>query len=403
MLSKLFAAREKRISSRGLKKALKTVGECASIVIGLRDKPTKLDYAASAIKLASVLFGSDEGNGVWDVFDDWMTFSPKGVKTAILEMLSQSPGSRCVYNEKNTQAMVITLDGIDFGWTRSFSMRDSLDGIHVKGGTPEQALNALRKHFWHVHQGGHVRVAVTGSLTLGRMPVFAEDEFDLAGCLAPDMCSEISERVSRFNRSGVPRSMLFVGPPGTGKSTLIKLIARALDKRTLRVPVHEIRSIDVDAVITMVEMFEPEVLMIDDLDRASNPTQLLDGLEKLRAHTGIVMASMNTTKRSDPAFLRPGRFDEIHSITTIDESVVKQFVDEDDPDFATIKQWPIAYVREYRHNVNVMGEEYARKLVAELDERQKTARKLTEDCSPSAAVEADDCEPKCTVIDDDDD
>jgi len=69
------------------------------------------------------------------------------------------------------------------------------------------------------------------------------------------------------------RSLLFAGPPGTGKSTGMRQLTKGLSLRTLRVDIKLLteaqhRGENVTASLdTLVRALAPEALILDDIDR----------------------------------------------------------------------------------------------------------------------------------------
>jgi cell division protease FtsH len=162
---------------------------------------------------------------------------------------------------------------------------------------------------------------------------------DVAGC--EEAKEEVSELVdflrdpSKFQKLGgrIPRGVLMVGSPGTGKTLLARAIAGEA-----KVPFFSISGSDFVEMFVGVgaarvrDMFEqakkaaPCIIFIDEIDavgrqrgaglgggndeREQTLNQLLVEMDGFEANVGvIVIAATNRPDVLDPALLRPGRFD----------------------------------------------------------------------------------------------
>src|SRR5688572_9393363 len=162
---------------------------------------------------------------------------------------------------------------------------------------------------------------------------------DVAGC--EEAKEEVSELVeflrdpSKFQKLGgrIPRGVLMVGSPGTGKTLLAKAIAGEA-----KVPFFSISGSDFVEMFVGVgaarvrDMFEqakknaPCIVFIDEIDavgrqrgaglgggndeREQTLNQLLVEMDGFEGNAGvIVIAATNRPDVLDPALMRPGRFD----------------------------------------------------------------------------------------------
>src|SRR5690606_7354874 len=162
---------------------------------------------------------------------------------------------------------------------------------------------------------------------------------DVAGC--DEAKEDVKELVdflrdpTRFQRLGgrIPRGVLMVGPPGTGKTPLAKAIAGEAKVPSLRISGSDFVEMFVGVGASRVrDMFEnakkqaPCIIFIDEIDavgrqrgagvgggndeREQTLNQMLvemDGFES--GQSVIVIAATNRPDVLDPALLRPGRFD----------------------------------------------------------------------------------------------
>lgn len=134
----------------------------------------------------------------------------------------------------------------------------------------------------------------------------------------------------------VPKGIMLVGPPGTGKSVMAKAVASVLDLPLIRFDVSRVFNSLVGASeqrirasLKLVDALEPCVLFIDEIDKVFNSGQggtdsgissrvlgtLLTWMQETKSQVFTVM-SANRTHGLPPELLRKGRLDEIFSVTT---------------------------------------------------------------------------------------
>ena len=209
---------------------------------------------------------------------------------------------------------------------------------------PMLLLIAVWIYFMRQMQGGGAGGRGAMSFGKSKAKMMSEDQVkvtfaDVAGC--DEAKEEVSELVdflrdpSKFQKLGgkIPRGVLMVGSPGTGKTLLAKAIAGEA-----KVPFFTISGSDFVEMFVGVgasrvrDMFDtakkhaPCIIFIDEIDavgrhrgaglggghdeREQTLNQLLVEMDGFEGNEGvIVIAATNRPDVLDPALLRPGRFD----------------------------------------------------------------------------------------------
>ncbi|HSX87309.1 MAG TPA: ATP-dependent zinc metalloprotease FtsH [Pseudomonas sp.] len=239
-------------------------------------------------------------------------------------------------------------------------IKDLIDNnVEIVGKQPEQqsiwtqllvasfpilVIIAVFMFFMRQMQGGAGGKGGPMSFGKSKARLLSEDQVkttfaDVAGC--DEAKEEVSELVEflrdpgKFQRLGgrIPRGVLMVGSPGTGKTLLAKAVAGEA-----KVPFFTISGSDFVEMFVGVgasrvrDMFEqakkhaPCIIFIDEIDavgrhrgagmggghdeREQTLNQLLVEMDGFEMNDGIiVIAATNRPDVLDPALLRPGRFD----------------------------------------------------------------------------------------------
>jgi hypothetical protein len=130
-----------------------------------------------------------------------------------------------------------------------------------------------------------------------------------------DMRSFFTAR-DTYREYGIPwkRGILFVGPPGNGKTHAVKGLINALGRRCIYVRLFAGMPLNVRVVFDRARALAPCVLVLEDLDSLVTPetrSYFLNELDGFALNEGILtLATTNHPERLDPAILdRPSRFD----------------------------------------------------------------------------------------------
>jgi hypothetical protein len=116
---------------------------------------------------------------------------------------------------------------------------------------------------------------------------------------------------------GQTRTYLFVGEPGTGKSTFAINFAEKLNGKILRIDPASFASFNIDEINFIIKSMMPDFIILDDIDRIPKINESIGQLLTLFSDFKInypkttFILTANDISKFDAAFFRPGRVDEI--------------------------------------------------------------------------------------------
>ena len=144
---------------------------------------------------------------------------------------------------------------------------------------------------------------------------------------------------------GINRSVLFYGPPGSGKTSLSHTIVTDLGLKTLIYKDDTYEGMDL--FMFVVEKFGIEAIIFDDFDQCPNTKKLLGTLDLMHRKMKLMIGLVNTMHDFHPAVIRPRRFDEREKVDSIEEDIVRATLGSlNEAFFERVKHWPIAYIDE---------------------------------------------------------
>ena len=381
-MSKKFTTPRDR--SQRWKRYLSLAADAGEIAMSLRDKPTRLDWVAFAFRAASFSLRvhaeqrRHEARDPWTYFDSgdrdarWMVI-PDEFEALVLEHVADVAVELSHWDGdgESPRVYIGRISGEPIGWVGDRD-GDVLSGPFLLAARERETYRAVGERVWTRVAGRH---CVFGRGGLAPDPLAAD-----AAHQAGEQVRELRERLARFLARGVARSCLLVGPPGTGKSTGIRYLARELGLRSLRVDLSAlartpgVRSGADEAPVwleTLLKLLQPELLILDDLDRVECGGELLHFLELAAATCKLVLASANATAPMMGAALRPGRFDEVVRVDRLDRDLLATLLGAEDADLAeAVADLPIAYVAEFVKRRAALGREQALAELADLRARR---------------------------------
>lgn len=343
-----------------MRRALRVASKLADVASRVVEKHPKLAAMTMIAKGVDTML--DEFRpGPWDVFDGQQELYLGDLKGTVFATLNARYKPRVVSQAESDVALSFELDHMEFGFVRSPGY---LAGPYVPIlAKEEEVWEILAKALWKA-LGPRIRVGRNAN----KAPVFLADPLD--GALSSGRAQEILDDLRQYRKNGYKRAVLLYGESGTGKSYMIRWIAGQLGGLTLRVHARDLaRS---ESLLEALMMMRPTALLIDDICRLGDPSEIMDCFESVKASSELVLATANKLSALDPAILRPGRFDDTIEISDLGDDVRQVlFLSIPESIREQAKTLPMAYLNELKIRVNVLGPERAIEELLELAKRRK--------------------------------
>lgn len=333
-------------------------------IIEMREKSTLIDYV-------------DLGFSVKENYDDiygestphsfftnkrWAPTFAVSFHTFLVSLIEQTNGKkiRTVKNNGSTHAMVAEIEGALFGWVTT---NERVEGFYTTIETAEAVMKSLEKMFWERFPDGRVVVSIENE----RLSI--KEDVSHSAFIKFKKCEEYASYIRKFHDGGMARSLLFYGPPGSGKSNLVKGITASLNSKCMRF--NNLSDMTSSFVAEILRTVDPDCIILEDIDHMDNEeiTDLLDKVEDFNNQKKLVFATANEVAKLDNALLRPGRFNETIEIKRLDDEVLVSLVGNDSELFELVKDFPVAFTVELMKRIKILGKEEALKSIADIHDR----------------------------------
>lgn len=358
------SARNLKIS-KVLDRALRISSDLGDLLVHLGTKPTPI----ALVSIAARAYDSYKKSGVTDpseYFLGWNTL--KEASRLSWQLLEFAIEQGYVVPQMNGQDSVILggeIFGLQFGWVKYSTWAE---GPKIPPGQDyRQSSMALGRLVWEV-LGPSIKV-------LTRYPESLYLASDRTEESLPSQTAEyLYQEIRPFLERGKSYSVLLFGEPGTGKSHIMKRVAKAVGGYSFRIPTSSVDMLD--CIPQIVEILQPRSILLDDLDRAYNTAQFLSEMEELRCRCPLILASANDLDEVDAAVLRPGRFDRLLEVQRLDPEVLEGLLSGVSPEVKErLQNLPVSYLSQFRDYKECWGDEKALGMVQELIEQQERVQK----------------------------
>ena len=342
------------------------------------ENPKWYTAAFSATKLVSGLldeFSID--TGVYFRYNSrWKTFTSSTDVSDLIVKVLMSFGKPTTLGENNkVKACFITVDNLDFGWI--LTEGGNVDEyVYVRGHeNVQRAKDLIKKLFAEVYKDGFY-VATSSRPKNGQsQKILLIEKLKVNQLPHTSTFNDYTRYINKYINKGITRSVMLYGPPGTGKSTMAKYIAHTLNLRTFCIHVKDMSEFENEVIYDLVEIFAPESIILDDFDRSTDQTRLLDELEFINRNVKLTIATVNDVDKLDDALVRPGRFDELVEVDHLDEDAIRVVLGDYNDEIDLVRNWPIVFIIEYVKRRSVLSKEESKNVIIELAGRIDKIRK----------------------------
>lgn len=376
------------VNNSDVKNVVKLVSDVANVAAPLIDRPSAFNFFKFAFNAVELFSKSDAfyGSG-YNYFVDRQTewssiisYDLQPIIARAVERVVDDDDITLVSYRDSFATIVDLADDVKIGYTSSSATKIEFCSslVFAKTSVPnEVTYSKVQNLLWRAYESDTLLLTSeeksSFGLTFNSKRTFVLKKDELFNPLPSEKSETCIKYLKKCVKSGSKRCLLLSGPPGTGKSTMAYSIAEGLRLRTIRIGVDDlelITSSSTNVFKDCVELFSPGVVILEDIDRLRDQNFLLGLLEFMKRKVDIVIATVNDKKRLDRAVVRPGRFDEIIEVTSLDEHVVKRVLGKENEDaFDVVKDWPIAYVKELVERRKFLDPDDARESVEELRKR----------------------------------
>lgn len=244
-----------------------------------------------------------------EVNAQWLKERGWGLSSSTLPLLLHNTGAVAhlplqTFSKADLKHLIgVEFEGKTLGFVKNVK-EGNLD--HYVWGDKDFPMKYLRTALWSAL--GQPIAKLDGS---GENITFVGYGYDKAAYVGVHRPEELARQIDVYKSRGISRAVLLDGPPGTGKTTLARAYARHIQGKILVVSPDYLQSGWRQAIGILMEVMRPEILLLDDVDRARDgltyALTMVDDFRRLYPDVTIISTCNNINTPQNAALLRPGR------------------------------------------------------------------------------------------------
>lgn len=330
----------------------------------LGDQPKTIDYINFGFQLKEdydACFNSKDPFCRFSSKKDWERISDSSIIDIIYDVLRPHiKKSKIINSNGSIESFETTIENVKFAFITS-SVR--IEQAFVAANQAQSFKDLFKKLFWEKYD-----LSVSFDLDIEDKLSITNDK-DRNNTLKSSLAERTSEEIKKYLDKGFGRSLLFYGPPGSGKSCLVKQIALQLGFRTLRI--NDIHACGSTTLIELIDLIGAEIIILEDIDsiRVEDLSDVLRKIEKMNSNKRVILATVNKVINLDNALVRPERFDEAVEVSKLDKHIIMNIINNDDEIYEIVKNYPATFVSEVGKRLKVLGKEQTLLNINDLKDR----------------------------------